>query len=550
MPAKRKKPIRKDAIIEGELAVVWEKMSEQLLVARCAGHPGALNESLRAARKSPLAPLFTHWIGDNHVQEMRFDEAADAYEETLRTDPGKVPGSHSLHSVALEQLAYAYDRAERFDKAAATLERLAARGGADAIRGYDRLGQLAERQNDDKGAIAAYRRAAKGKAGAGLDETRERARRDAERLQGGRDHLRPSPVALATELARAVRRRDLTALRRLASPSHFSVGLVGGHASFRDAGEIFDRIAGDLKSSQPRADAERLGGCGAKRYLMTDGWNGDWLRGPTSLYIVRTSRGWEWRGFALHAPTERWAGDFEPAKVETNQPLSIPIKCPWPAGISFTAGGLWQFVAEMSGLSALATIPIVGPFLFLDEMKRLSYRACGFGTRGLYYNMATTHVGSDAFAIDFTRYRQGAPHSDGAGGTPVLAVQEGLVGRATGTVTSADPTAVNEVFVDHMFRLVIPGYGTIFFPTPYQSQYLHLAGPGLVPVSVGMYVRQGARLGLMDDTGNSQLNHLHFSIHDATLMGGMSVRPTPMDGFSLSDQASGACITSSNVPFP
>ena len=65
-----------------------------------------------------------------------------------------------------------------------------------------------------------------------------------------------------------------------------------------------------------------------------------------------------------------------------------------------------------------------------------------------------------------------------------------------------------------------------------------------------MYVRQGARLGLMDDTGNSQLNHLHFSIHDATLMGGMSVRPTPMDGFSLSDQASGTCVTSTNVPFP
>jgi hypothetical protein len=265
---------------------------------------------------------------------------------------------------------------------------------------------------------------------------------------------------------------------------------------------------------------------------------------------VRTSRGWEWRGFALHTPTDRWVGDFEPAKIENNQPLAISIKCPWPAGLSFTAGGLWQFVAQMAGLSALTAIPVIGWFLFLDEMKRLSSGPCGFGTRGLYYNMATTHVGTDAFAIDFTRYRRNAPHSDGAGGTLVLAVQEGLVGRATSTVTSGDPTMVNEVWIDHMFRFVIPGYGTIFFPTPYQSRYLHLAGPALVPVSVGMYVRQGARLGLMDDTGNSQLNHLHFSIHDATLMGGMSVRPTPMDGFSLSDQASGTCVTSTNVPFP
>jgi hypothetical protein len=54
----------------------------------------------------------------------------------------------------------------------------------------------------------------------------------------------------------------------------------------------------------------------------------------------------------------------------------------------------------------------------------------------------------------------------------------------------------------------------------------------------------------MDDTGNSQLNHLHFSIHDATLTGAMSVRPTPMDGVPLPDNAGGTCVMSTNVPFP
>src|SRR3954462_3706124 len=56
MPTKRQRPLRKDAVIEGDLAAVWVKMSEQVLIARCAGQPGALNEALRSARKSPLGP--------------------------------------------------------------------------------------------------------------------------------------------------------------------------------------------------------------------------------------------------------------------------------------------------------------------------------------------------------------------------------------------------------------------------------------------------------------------------------------------------------------
>ena len=81
------------------------------------------------------------------------------------------------------------------------------------------------------------------------------------------------------------------------------------------------------------------------------------------------------------------------------------------------------------------------------------------------------------------------------------------------------------------------------------SRYLHMAGPNLIPVSVGMFVRQGARLGPMDDTGSSAYDHLHFSIHDDA-MGGASVRPNPMDGQPLTNTDDGRCILSSNVPFP
>jgi hypothetical protein len=57
----------------------------------------------------------------------------------------------------------------------------------------------------------------------------------------------------------------------------------------------------------------------------------------------------------------------------------------------------------------------------------------------------------------------------------------------------------------------------------------------------------------MDDTGNSVLNHLHFSIHDWDLpragAHGASVRPTPLSGVRLEDGDDGACVRSTNVEY-
>ena len=55
----------------------------------------------------------------------------------------------------------------------------------------------------------------------------------------------------------------------------------------------------------------------------------------------------------------------------------------------------------------------------------------------------------------------------------------------------------------------------------------------------------------MDDTGNSVLHHLHFSIHDRNLAHpdvpyGRSVRPSPMSSVTLGDGASGKCLRSTN----
>jgi hypothetical protein len=86
----------------------------------------------------------------------------------------------------------------------------------------------------------------------------------------------------------------------------------------------------------------------------------------------------------------------------------------------------------------------------------------------------------------------------------------------------------------------------------FRSRYLHLAGPFQIPVSEMMPVITGQRLGLMDDTGNSVLHHLHFSIHDRTLPHpdvsyGRSVRPSPLSGVTLGNGASGRCVRSTNL---
>ena len=55
------------------------------------------------------------------------------------------------------------------------------------------------------------------------------------------------------------------------------------------------------------------------------------------------------------------------------------------------------------------------------------------------------------------------------------------------------------------------------------AMYAHLA-PGSIPVHVGNYVRQGQKLGLLGNTGNSSAPHLHFQVMD---------RPSSLDDTSL-----------------
>jgi hypothetical protein len=171
---------------------------------------------------------------------------------------------------------------------------------------------------------------------------------------------------------------------------------------------------------------------------------------------------------------------------------------------------------------------------------------CGFGPRGFYYNEGSTHDEEDAFAIDFTRYRKNVPYNNDSGGTPVLAVRDGIVVRVSAGTRTGSSSASNTVEINHADP-ANPSDTTRF-----RSRYLHMEGPFRIPVSLGMAVIAGQRLGLMDDTGNSLLDHLHFSLHDRNLSHpkasyGRSIRPTPMSGVSLGDGSSAKCVSSTNL---
>lgn len=170
------------------------------------------------------------------------------------------------------------------------------------------------------------------------------------------------------------------------------------------------------------------------------------------------------------------------------------------------------------------------------------------GPRGFYYNIGPTHDEEDAFAIDFTRYRRFVPYDNESCGTPVLAVREGIVSRLRAGRSSGDSSMDNRVEIEH----ADPGAPTDL--QRFTSKYLHLEGPFRIPVSEGMPIRLGTHLGYMDDTGNSVLDHLHFSIHDRQLTfagapEGRSVRPSPMSGVTLGDSGSNTCVDSDNVDY-
>jgi hypothetical protein len=564
----------------------WKYLSQVVHQARCTAQPSGANELLRTHlqkdRSGPLAPTLSLWSGDNLLAEGRFDKAIAAYSALLDRYPearfaGTPWGVH-----ALEQTAVCHENSGEHEKAADVYGRMlkSYRKFVSASRIYFRQADLAEQAGGDKQAIALYRRASQARNWPrhGQVNLRDLARRNADRLESGQEWVRHDYQTLADEVSRTLWKRDARALEALASRTHFSYAPGGGERHFTDRKALLDRLRADLSRSEIAVHPRRLRGSGGKLYLDSTGWKGETFADDVTFLLSQTHRGYEWSGVvATHRRGN--GGDFprDPKEVPDPPdpgpepepppgpvtfeatPADLRLKAPFPRGEHFRAGGIIPMAVQLAGI-ALA-LGWTGPFFPLAYAQALVTLAasspCGLGFGGLYYGQSPTHVDRDRFAVDFATYLRGVPFALSTRGHAVLAIADGIVTYVESSRASGDPTIANQVNVDHLLDVekVLDFFSVLFgngwLPTKYFAEYLHLDGPGRVPVSVGMYVRQGTRLGAMDDTGLSVLDHLHFSLHDRALpWDSSSVRPTPMDGQTLNNDDDGRCMYSTNVPIP
>jgi tetratricopeptide (TPR) repeat protein len=512
-------------------AFEWRQLSGQVIRSRtrpnCSNTNAMLAAVVEREPQSPAAPLYQCWIGDNLGRDGRFAEAVAAYDRAIAGAQSGPRLSEQIDPLAGALCDKAKTAVLAGDPGLAitTYSELAALA-PHAAYAHFHAGVIAEGLGDSRLAASLYKKAGAKRPSKRADDPAELARRGLQRLETPASAFAADARQVADRLTGALARRDVTALGRLVSTTHFAAGLAGGHAMFEEE-DLLEALYNDLAESKVTARRTLLGS-GNKLYLLTRGWRGQWYKGDVIFMITRAPRGWQWTGVAVTGANDLWLDRWRPPVEAKNQPLPFELLAPWPSGDCFMAGGLGDFVAG-STIAAAAW-----PFSFV-VLEGLSLRSCGFGLRGFYYGLAT-HTDLDHFAIDFSRYRRGVPLLNASGGTRVLAVREGMVVAARGLVPTGNEADVNFVEIDHTDP------SDPAKPVRFRSRYLHLEGPARLFVSKGMHVEGGTHLGRMDDTGNSIIDHLHFSIHDVQT--GASIRPTPMAGTVLGDEDSGTCVCS------
>ncbi|MGA9581543.1 MAG: M23 family metallopeptidase [Allosphingosinicella sp.] len=528
----------------------WRRLSAQVLEQRRTGFCSGANVTLEAAierePRSPLAGAYRLWIADNVGRDGRLGESLSLFDEAVSAFEANDRLVETIDGVACALLKKAQTAALARDIAAAVeAYRALARHEPQNADPLFQAGLLTEEAGDRDRAAEFYKTVASEGVSGRTDDPAELARRCLERLAvpDSAFSLTAEHVADSIEAALCAGRADR--LRALASTTHFAIGPAGGHVSF-ETPKLLDQLCSDLGESEVHVGATLSGG-GDKRYLHTSGWRGRWFRGELVFLVARSARGWQWTGCAIATPNALWLEHWRPAAPKTNQPLPFELLAPWPDGLCCMAGGLGYFIRDQATI--LFLLGFAWPFGAIAAAAAtaaLAARTCGFGPRGFYYNESSTHDEDDAFAIDFTRYQRFVPYINRSEGTPVLAPRGGIVSHVADGTPSGSSTASNTVEIQH---------GDPNVPSDtnrFTSRYLHLQGPGRIDVLPFMPIFTGNRIGRMDDTGNSALSHLHFSIHDRQIVvpgspRGGSVRPTPMNGLTLEDGESGKCICSTNV---
>ncbi len=531
--------------LDSKTDLAWRDLSNQVIQQRLNKDFSGKNESLLIAAnsspQSPTTPVFRLWLADNLAMAGNFSEALKAYDNSISSSQSARPfmANQDFISGALIHKAQALNLSGDYQAAIGTFRDLFDYKPSNKIAALQ-AGIISERIGNIESANEFYKKIASSTSSEHTDDPTQLAKRAQERLFTRDVVYCKTATGLAEILTAAIEAKDTATLKKYVSKTHFSIGPVGGHTGFVDF-DLFDNFLNDLLVGGIKVKRMLLGS-GGKRYIPTTEWKGTWYIGDVSMIITEAPGGWQWTGIALHSPNEYWLEKWKPAVIQTNDPLPFALRAPWPKDQCFTAGGLWEYVGQQ--LIVIAAWPFSG--IVAEGFSAMN--CCGWGPRGYYYNTGPTHSDENAFAIDFTRYRRFVPYDNESGGTPVLAVREGVVSYVRAGLATGDSSMDNRVEIEH----ADPGNPSDL--TRFTSKYLHLEGPFRIPVSQGMPIRTGTRLGLMDDTGNSILDHLHFSIHDRQLLypgvpEGRSVRPTPMSGVTLGDGDSNKCIKSNNIEY-
>lgn len=540
-----------------DVVLRWKNCSIELTRARLRRPACFVNQQLLTVSKidnsTPVAPLYAFWAANNCTIDGHYRDAARLYESALATHERVERFSDLIYLDDAIRLKMTHSLFLGGDSDAAIREAEAMfnDGIAGARYGY-RAGRYAEQSGKKEEALRLYDQAARLETELD-DRFIELAERSVERLLDTSTIRFNTDKSAADAVLTAIRARDAVQIERLLSSTHFAVSAMCCHQGFEDS-LIREAFIRELLSWR-RLHSEPLEGVGEKRFLTIGPYMGRLLRDQVHLRFQRFIDGWQWTGISLSAPSEFWRDRWSPTELKTNQPLPFAIKAPWPAGQELVAGGLKGYLQKVIAIGAITLWP---PWLqtALQAAMALGFslRKCGFGIRGFYYNHGPTHNGVDAFAIDFSQYARGQPYRSTAGGIPVLACREGIVVAVEDTNETGTAGEPNEVEIVHQD---VDSSGT-----QYRSRYLHMEGPDAIPVDCGSFVLMGQRLGLMNDTGLSAIDHLHFSMHNdgvpsastVPMCGsadarGDSVRPTPMDGQTLNDSDDGRCISSSNIDF-
>lgn len=434
-----------------ELLEEWVDLSEVVYASRIHGlgslHNDALWEAARARSGTAFGPLYAAWAIDNLVFDGWLEEACEAATRVLPEVPPILFEDRSAAGVVLETLAHAHralgNRSPRIDALQhwATIEFGSAR--ARALPLYE-LGYAYWECGDVAAAIDAFERAAS----EGGGELSDQARRYTARLHAGAPWAQSALESLAMRLMNALRTRDADALSQLIARTNFFVGGAASDGLHVSADHFLACMIGDLQRSAVTGNPLQLLGAGGKRTLVTNGWTGSTFVGRVQFVLVQHPDGWDWGGLGLwhwtpevdalaraardrgtlsspgfggrvsappgfvpsgdkggspgptvvshHGAGPGGTGGWHPEPSEeerrrlADEPLDILIKAPWPAGISFQAGGVIPYIAMG---------PIEGFGLFVGAL--LSLRSCGYGPGGFYYDLAgQTPCGPRAICTD------------------------------------------------------------------------------------------------------------------------------------------------------